>query len=327
VAYVEHHPIVAGKDPLLERASGLKGLWERLFVVNADGTGRRKLVDLREVPLPEGQTRAGSFVWSSDGTRLAYALETFKQGCSHLTLHMVDVASGQVTPVLTGKPLGQVQLLTWSSPRDEITFASLCDEKSSLLGTLHLPTGVVRTRPAWNPVVSPDGTRAFISGEPVPRQRPTLNKVNETFTVEHILEAPLWGHLVWYHQRPAGLFTAKTPERPQLECQGMTPLPQSFYRLDAETRTLSLLRQDATALRVLDFSPDDTQALVYILLGRDESLAGSCGAAWRQRLYLVRRNELESELPVHELLARSIALAPASYWPGPTNTLFIGWLR
>ncbi|OJT20547.1 hypothetical protein BO221_31640 [Archangium sp. Cb G35] len=301
--------------------------------MNADGTGRRKLVDLREVPLPEGQTRSGSFVWSSDGTRLAYALETFEQGCSHLTLHVVEVASGQVTPVLTGKPLGQVQLLTWSSPRDELTFASVCDEKAStpeggrLLGTLHLPTGIMRTRPAWNPVVSTDGTRAFISGEPVPQQRPTLVRVDETFTVEHLLKAPSWGHLLWYHQRPAGLFTAKTPERPQLECQGMTPLPQSFYRLEAGTQTLSLLRQEATALRVLDFSPDDTQALVYILIGRDESSWGVCGAAWSQRLYLVRRDELESELPVHELLARGIALAPASFWPGPTNTLFIGWLR
>ncbi|NBD10193.1 TolB family protein [Corallococcus silvisoli] len=317
VAYAERQDDLAPAQP-----------WNVLFVVNADGTGRRKLVDLRDRPPPPTGLRAGTFIWSPDGTRLAYVLETPGPGCAALSLHLVDVASAQaqVADFPLSPQVGEAQLLAWSSSRNEIAFASRCGASGEQrLCVLEVSTGKVRARPSEGPSVSPDGVRAFVAATSSAGRRAALLKLDEAFTIEHTLESS--GRFTWYHQHPGGLFTEVTPERATTECAGVTPPPQRLSRWEPGTRARQPVRQDATAFTVLAFSPDDTQALVSILAGRDDTQAGFCGEGWLQRLHLVRREDLESELPREQLLARSVALAKAQPWPGPGNARYLGWLR
>lgn len=315
VAYAERHGDLTPAQP-----------WNVLFVVNADGTGRRKLLDLRDLPSPPAGLRAGTFIWSSDGTRLAYALETPGLGCAVLRLHLVDVASARVTDFPFSPQVGEARLLAWSSSRNEIAFASWCGTTGEQrLCVLDASTGRVRAQPAEEPSVSPDGARAFVSATASAGTRAALLRLDEAFTVEDSLEAS--GRFTWYHQRPGGLFTQVTPEPATTECAGVTPPPQRLSRWEPGARALQPVRQDATAFTVLAFSPDDTQALVSILTGRDDARAGFCGEGWLQRLLLVQREDLESELPREQLLARSTPLAPVQPWPDPSNARYLGWLR
>ncbi|MBU8899575.1 hypothetical protein KRR26_28595 [Corallococcus sp. M34] len=300
-------------------------------MVNADGTGRRKLVDLREPPFSPAAVRAGSFIWSSDGARLAYVLETLEGGCARVSLHQVEVDSARGTSLPLDVPLGDTQLLVWDTSRDVLSFASLCGvTEEQRLGGLRMSTGALWTLPAERPSVSPDGVRAFVPASVLPSGKAawlTFDSQGDGFTREPVLEAPSWGRFNWYQTHAGGLFTAVTPERQSLECTGVTPQPQRLYRWDANARALQLVRHDATAFSTLAFSPDDTQALVSILVGRDASLPGFCGDGWLRQLYLVPREALESELPPEQLLARSIALEPPTMWPGASSFHFIGWLR
>lgn len=136
-----------------------------------------------------------------------------------------------------------------------------------------------------------------------------------------------WPDPIWYKKHAGGLFTAVTPERQSLEGMGVTPLPERLSHWDVRTRSLQWVREDATAFTTLASSPDDTQAPVSILVGRDDSRPGFCGDGWLRPLHLVPREALESELPREQLLARSIALAPRRRtpwrhcWPGQGPSL------
>ncbi|WP_338863263.1 hypothetical protein [Myxococcus stipitatus] len=326
VAYAERHPVA-----VKEGVSAPAQAWNVLFVVNADGTGRRRLVDLREPPFSTAAVRAGSFIWSSDGARLAYVVESIGGGCARVRLHQVEVDSSRATSLQLDAPLGDTQLLVWDSPRDVLSFASLCGAtEEQRLGLLRMSTGALWTLPAERPSVSPDGARAFVAASVLPSGKAallSLDSKGHAFTRESVLESPSWGRFNWYQKHAGGLFTAVTPERQSLECMGVTPPPQRLYRWDARERALQLVRQDATAFTTLAFSPDDTQALVSVLVGRDDSLPGFCGDGWLRQLHLVPREALESELPREQLLARSIALEPPTTWPGASNLHYIGWLR
>ncbi|NOK17359.1 TolB family protein [Corallococcus carmarthensis] len=322
VAYAERHPVASDRAGLAPVQA-----WNVLLVVNADGTGRRILVDLRELPsLPEG-TRASSFIWSSDGNQLAYALELPGPGCELLKLYRVDAGSGQVTDVPLNPTQGKSQLLVWSAPRNELVLTLQCGSTGAQrLGVLDVSTGHLREHPAEWPAVSPDGAHALVATPAPAGRKASLLTLDDAFTPESSL-GTFTGRLNWYNQRPGGLFTAVTPEPPTTECAGVTPPPRRFHRWDPQTRTHPLVRQDATAFTVLAFSPDDTQALVNILVGRDDSQPGFCGEGWLQRLHLVQRDDLESDLPREQLLARSTPLGPSTPWPGPSHSSYIGWLH
>ncbi|GMU02419.1 hypothetical protein KH5H1_65390 [Corallococcus caeni] len=320
VAYAERHPAASDGASLAPVQA-----WNVLLVVNADGAGRRILVDLRDLPSPPKGARASSFIWSSDGKHLAYALELPGPGCELLKLYTVDVESGRVTDVPLGPVQGKPQLLAWAPSRNEFVFTLQCGTTGAQrLCVLDIPTGRMRAHAAEWPAVSPDGGHAFVTTSTPEGRRASLLALDAAFTSEAPLGA-FTGRFNWYNQRPGGLFTAVTPEPPTTECAGVTPPPQRFYRWATQTRTPPQVRQDATAFTVLAFSPDDTQALVNILVGRDDSQPGFCGEGWLQRLHLVQRDDLESDLPREQLLARSTPLAPSTPWPGPS--LYIGWLR
>ncbi|RKI07260.1 hypothetical protein D7Y15_28660 [Corallococcus sp. AB030] len=322
VAYAERHPAASDGASVSPLQS-----WNVLLVVNADGTDRRILVDLRDLPSPPKGTRASSFIWSSDGKHLAYALELPHPDCELLKLYRVEVESGRVTEVPLGPIQGKPQLWVWSSSRNECVFTLQCGTTGAQrLGVLDVSTGRVRTLSAEGPAVSPDGGHAFVTTSTPQGRKASLHTLDDAFTLEASLGA-FTGRFNWYNQRPGGLFTEVTPEPPTTECAGVTPPPQRLYRWDPHARTHSRVRQDATPFTVLAFSPDDTQALVNILVGRDDSQPGFCGEGWLQRLHVVQRDDLESDLPMEQLLAKSTPLAPSTPWPGPSSSSYIGWLR
>ncbi|WP_375773449.1 hypothetical protein NR798_22095 [Archangium gephyra] len=323
------------------------GPWSSLFVVDADGTGRREIMKLRQLELPQGMlTRGGSFVWSPDGTRLAFVLESFPESrepgrdCALVSIHVVDVASGRVTPVLVAQRLGYTQLLGWSSERDELLLARACPEEFPMLQPdRHIPVlssvrvsdGRVSTLPVKRPIASPDGTRVFMVGFSQQWAWRGVYRVEEGWPQEVGQEPGSlpWGVLTWYHRRPGGLLTA-TPIVNQPsggECRGSTPGQKQLYRLEIPSGARTLVRRDASRLRVLAFSPDDTHALVEIVLGVSLDPPRHCGPGWRQQLYLVKREELESELPVNALILRSTPLGAPTGWPGELNPRHIGWLN
>lgn len=322
VAYAERHPSASDGASASPSQS-----WNVLLVVNADGTGRRILVDLRDLPSPPRGTRASSFIWSSDGKHLAYALEQPSPGCELLSFYMVEVESGRVTEVPLGPIQGRPQLLVWASSRNECVLTLQCGTTGAQrLGVLDISTGRMRAHPAEWPTVSPDGGHAFAKTSTPQGTKAFVRTLDDAFTLEASLGA-FTGSFNWYNQRPGGVFTEVTPEPPTTECAGVTPPPQRLYRWDPHARIHSWVRQDATPFKVLAFSPDDTQALVNILVGRDDSQSGFCGEGWLQRLHVVQRDDLESDLPLAQLLARSTPLLPSTPWPGPSHSSYIGWLR
>jgi hypothetical protein len=321
--------------------------WSSLFVVDADGTGRRELMKFRQLELPQGmRTRGGSFVWSPDGTRLAFVLESFPErhepggDCALVSIHVVDVVSGRVTPVLVAQRLGFAQLLGWSSERDELLLARRCDDEFPMMGSeQHRPVlssvrvsdGTVSTLLVTQPIASPDGTRVYMVGLPEQWAPRGVYRVEEGWPMEVEQEPGSlpWGHLTWYHRRPGGLLTAMPIGKRLrgMECAGSSPGEKQLYRLEVPTGTRTLVRRDARRLRVLAFSPDDTHALVEIVLGVSLDPPRHCGPGWRQQLYLVKRDELESELPVNALILRSIPLEAPTGWPGESNPRHLGWLK
>jgi TolB protein len=82
----------------------------RIFIVNADGSGLRFLVDGAEP------------VWSPDGTRLAYsALDPSAPVQSSKTIWVIDVDGSNAHPLLSGRAVEP----SWSPRDDLISFASV----------------------------------------------------------------------------------------------------------------------------------------------------------------------------------------------------------
>ena len=342
VAYAELHRPAAP-------ATGRSGVevWNALFVVNADGTGRRELVDLTQQRVPEGQRiRAGHFLWSDDGKSLAYVLESrpmkaLPESCADVTFHSVDVASGRITSLFESRSLADVSLLGWSPARAEIVFHDECGFRKG--DAMPIPKGrvtLVRVsdrqmsqQRARAPSLSPDGAFLFISLQPHDRAPPTLYRTEAldgppAVTLELPGKMTQGVRIAWLHHTPAALLSATEWELPFLECVGLYPQPRRLFWLELGTGTLQRVREDAHALNVVAISPDDTYALAGIITGKDERFYFPCGERPVERLFLVRLDDLASELPIEELKRRARPLTPPRSWGAQMAFVeYVGWVR
>jgi Tol biopolymer transport system component len=121
----------------------------RLFVVNADGSGLRELAN-------HFSTDAFWPSWSPDGTRIAFSSQEAFDGPRGRVLYsvrVVDVESGQVTNA-TGNHLSFAAAPTWSPEGDRLAFRGLEDRPQPVnavggaigveLFVLHLASGELR---------------------------------------------------------------------------------------------------------------------------------------------------------------------------------------
>ncbi|WNG55337.1 hypothetical protein F0U59_11520 [Archangium gephyra] len=343
VAYVENHPPDAPGS-----SQGRVGRWNMLFVVNADGTGRRKLVDLTRQRVPEGQyVRAGRFLWSDDGKSIAYVLasspmKVLSGTCADVTFHSVDVASGRGTSLFEAHPLDDVTLLGWSPARAELAFHDGCgfqkgDEPSPIpkgrVTLVRVSDRKMRQRYALHPSMSPDGTFVFIPLQPDVHAPPALYRTEELGgapAVPIALPAGHEGRIHWLHHAPAALISSTEWELPFLECVGTRPQPRMLFWLELGTGTLRRVREDAHVLNVVAISPGDTYALVGIITGVDkEFLSPRCGVELPvEQLFLVRLEDLASELPIEEILRRAKPLTPPRVWSDVHPFAeYVGWVR
>ncbi|MCY1081548.1 TolB family protein [Archangium lansingense] len=331
---------------------GPEGGWNKLFIVNADGTARRELLDLTRQPLPEGQLMARHFRWSDDGKSIAFVLEHLASkedpwACGRVFLYSVDVASGHLSPLPEVGLLGHVTLLDWWPAREELTLYVECALRpeegvsyylppmSTLVAVLRVSDGALRTEVASEPSLSPDGTFVFLPSRPRFRSTPTVYRTAAlggplalTLAAPLVLPYRYVGRLTWLHRSLAALVSATRWEGPGMECVGTQPQPRTLFRLNPATGALQQVRADATALNVVAISPDDTHALVGIITGMSEEPSIICGKSPAERLFLVPLEDLASELPLEELQRRGTPLTPPRAWSS-TRAFFeyVGWVR
>jgi len=140
---------------MLVLTTSRKGADDDIFVVNADGTGLRPVV---ESPLSEYGPQ-----WSPDGTQIAFErwpLRDSDPGTADI--YILDLVSGRTTPVVTSS--GWDTGIAWSPDGSRIAFSSEREgdeeiyvvnvDGSSEQKLADLP-GVTATRAVW----SPDGDR------------------------------------------------------------------------------------------------------------------------------------------------------------------------
>ena len=98
-------------------------LW--IMDVAADGTGSEP------ERLTEGDFHVGSFEWSPDGTRVAYVSQPDASLLSfqHTDIHVLDVASGESTPLVTGP--GSDGSPVWSPDGRSMTRTSILRSTST----------------------------------------------------------------------------------------------------------------------------------------------------------------------------------------------------
>lgn len=344
VAYAEFQ---GGETPAPSKSRGPVGGWTALFVVNADGTARREVVDLRRQSLPEGQVRAGSFIWSDDGRSLVYVLETLATkdngwNCSHVTLQSVEVESGRVTRLSEAHPLGHVTLLGWAVARGEVSLYGECARLSEEDGANSAPIpegrfivlrpadGTLRQQSALAPSLSPRGTHVFIPSRPRTNAAPSLYRLDALSPARALpLELPAGyeARLTWLHHSPIAFVSATQRQLPPGECAGVQPRQRLLYRLETETGQLHRVRDEASGLNIVAVGPDDRYVLVGLLTG-EFSMTVPCGRVPLEALYLVPRHDLESELSLDALRRRAIPLTPPRPWSSSgTFPEYVGWVR
>jgi hypothetical protein len=342
VAYVEFR---AGNTPGASLPPGPVGGWNTLFVVRADGTSRRELVDLTQQPLPRGRVVAGNLLWSDEGRSILYALEILATkdngwSCSQMLLQSVDVESGRVTSLSEVGPLRNVTLLGWSESRGEIfLYGHRCpapDEEvvfprpEGRFIVLRPGEGTLRQQRVPGASLSPERTFVFLPAQPN-QGAPAGIYRTDSFTLARVLPPELpagdEARIIWWHHSPGVLVEVTQRELPFGECVGAYPQRRRLFRWETDTGSLSLVREDARALNIVAVSPDDADVLVGILTG-DVSHSLPCNDMPFEALYRVRREELESELPVEELRRRAILLTPPRLWSSlHPFAEYVGWVR
>lgn len=150
-----------------------------LWLVNADGTGPRRLVGT--VAHPTRQDTQLSPTWSPDGRRLIFSM-TVADGNPELFVVRVDGTGLRRLTVTRGSTevLGDDTMPDWSSDGRSVVFVSNREGRSSDLwmmrpsGAMQRPVARRATTDDWNPRVSPDGRRIAFTRYPIPQGAPAV---------------------------------------------------------------------------------------------------------------------------------------------------------
>ncbi|WP_434387820.1 TolB family protein [Melittangium boletus] len=328
------------------------GPWHVLWVVNADGTDRRLLVDL-DLLFPGGLPRTGALLWSSDGRHLAYVLYSRPAGASssddlQATVHAVEVDTGQRSALFQVPRPGLLQPLAWSTARGEFTFSlhtKTSADPGARLDTLtvyRLGTSTARATPAQG-FASPDGQHLFLASRPEYRMHepPEWLWDGATLDVPPDVVPFIPRHVAWRHEQPvayvstylgatwmhemsedgfglcgAMCFTSnETPPAMLYRAEGVSTRPR-LERLPGHERQL-----------VLGFSPDDAHVLVAVSSLRPRVDTEGCLSNAFDVLLVAERSAFEASTSLDSLLSASIRIDEP---PSQTRQIpwgVIGWVR
>ncbi|MFY0564227.1 hypothetical protein ACN28E_10280 [Archangium lansingense] len=331
VAYVE-----TAENPGANTIGG----WSLLWVVNADGSGRRLLVDLREHLPPEGVIRAGPILWSSDGSRVAYVLYSYEKkprSRTRLPLAIVDaveLATGRRETLFQWPERGSsFEPRGWSVERGEFYFTFERETPSPPeftpwgVGdfiTLRLGSGEsTRALPAQGSL-SPDGQHLLL----LPSMLRWGDKLGpplwdgQELVVPQDFSSFLVQRVAWMHGQPVAYITTYRGA----ECIFRTP-PPVLYRLEVGGSSPRVERRtEYPWLLVLELSPDDAYVLMAVV-ARHPQDRGGCELHAFESLLVAERSRFEASTSLEELIAASVRVDdPASQLGRPLQG-FIGWLR
>jgi WD40-like Beta Propeller Repeat len=151
-----------------------------LYVMNADGSRLRQLVGC------ESSATCGAIAppaWSPDGQRIVFATVVPDAGHSAAQVRILDLSTGQVTPIYTCLSCYAVPSPAWSPTGDAIaldvnrSIYTMRLDGSDLTRLTNCGTPVSGCADS-NPVWSPDGTAiAFARGSYLPLSRPQVIEV------------------------------------------------------------------------------------------------------------------------------------------------------
>jgi hypothetical protein len=333
VAYVE----TAGSSgtPIIEG-------WSLLWVVNADGSGRRLLVDLRERTPPEGNVRAGPILWSSDGSRVAYVLYSYEKKPRSRPRHplaivdAVELATGRRETLFQWPERGSsFEPRGWSVERGEFSFTF---EREPLAPpeampwavgnfvTLRLgPGGSAQALPAQGSL-SPDGKHLLLLPSPLrwgDKHGPPLWD-GQALEVPRDFSSFLTQRVAWMHRQPVAYIT--TFRGAEGEC--IAPLePSALYRLEVGGNAPRMERRtEYPWLLVLEFSPDDAYVFMAVFARRPQDRDG-CVMHSFDSLLVAERSRFEASTSLEELIAASVRVDDPEAQLGRPLQGFIGWLR
>lgn len=321
--------------------------WDGLFVVNADGTQRRKLVELSSHPsLPRERVLSGEFLWSDDGSQLLFVLSRLSappepERCWQASFWSVDVATGEVSAVSPWRTLGRVTLLHWRRLEGEVSLYAECPPPieeglprasftSGVLGVLQVGTGAVLEHTVFLPQVSLDGRLAFLPYQVRPGTAPIVLST-QTLKPSENAAIPLpvgqQARFVWLNHARAALVTMRPAELFFQECGNVFPASLTLAKWEADSKGWRVLREDSPAFEIVAISPDDDFALVSFPTG--EVVVGFiCSSRPLEVLHLVRRDALEGAVSVQQLRKDSVQLTRPSERRGyRAFSTYLGWVR
>ena len=328
VAYVEH--------------SGPPGtfstIWRLLWVVNADGSGRRLLVDLRERMPPDAS--AGPISWSSDGSRVVYVLysrsKTPPAGesrCPLATVYSVDLTTGLQEILFKSSKPEWIQPRGWFVERGEFSFSSHCDTPTELpwpadmFVTHRMGERTAAAQPSRGSP-SPDGQHLLLlpSSAQWRQQFGHLLLDGQALEVPPDFESFIVQRVTWMHGRPTAYIS--TYRGYGGNC--ITPMsqpPPALYRLEVEGNTRPRVeRLTESPLLVLDFSPDDAHVLLAVVARSAQGRDGCARHAF-DSLLVAERSRFETSTSLEELLSASVRVDEPSSSIGRDMQGVIGWLR
>jgi hypothetical protein len=313
------------------------GGWSLLWVVNADGSGRRLLVDLRQGERARGRVRAGPLQWSSDGTRVAYVLESFpdKTGpgqppCPLATVRAVEVATGGESLLLESPEPGLFQPRGWSMERGEFSFSLLrcgapSDDPSDAGRFLTLQFGDGARAVTGRGSVPPDGRHLLLL--PSARHEGSALMLLDGKAVETPpdFHASLARHVAWMRERPVAYLTTY-PGFSSACVFEMSPRP-ALYEVELRGNPPGMRKRTGlSGLMVLAFSHDDAQVLVAVVQQHPQGRDG-CTANAFDALLVVERSQLEGSTGLEALVTASVRLDEPAEPLGRTLQGYVGWLR
>lgn len=327
----------------VETATGSPGLydvrgWSLLWVVNADGSDRRLLVDLRRHFRPEDLIHADSILWSSDGSRVAYTVHSsvrrlpIGQYRSHTLVNAVELANGRQETLFHWSEGWSLQPQGWSIERGEFFFTFKPEAPPPEFGPWSVGDfatwrrGVTARTPPAKAALSPDGQHLLRLPAPLIWNEP----MDPPQWDDQVVEAPrdftaaLVQRVAWMHAQPVAYLSHYRGYGS--DCIDSMKPPPALYRLEVMGNTPQLeLREGYPWLVVLDFSPDDAWVLLAVVSSHPQSMGG-CTTHSYERLVVAERSHFESSPSTEALLANSI---PLGEFPASAGALagFIGWLR